>query len=96
MLAVVLILSVIVLPAVAADVQRRFHICPKCGGSGYVEWETHTVQSTYTVSSCEVCDYSHQHADYVDRIWTMCEDCGLEWPTWSRVSVYCAYILGYL
>jgi len=90
-LAVVLILSVIVLPAVAADVQRRAHICPACRGTGYYEWEREYPQTPYTVSSCKFNSSSHDHVDVVHRVWTRCEDCGNEWPVTVWTVVHCGY-----
>ena len=97
MLAVVLILSVIVLPAMAADVQRRSHICPRCGGSGYYEWETTYDQPAYTVSSCDACPgQSHKHYDEVHRIWSRCENCLNDWIVSTYVRVFCMYDKGYV
>ena len=90
LLALVLLLSVLILPAYAATESLESHICPACGGTAYVEWDE-TIRDPYDVYSCDVYPASHTHTTIAFRIYTQCDDCGNVWVTYNYSIDDCPY-----
>lgn len=89
LLALVLLLSVLILPAYAAE--RRAIICPACGGSAYESREQLVSTTSESVSSCEHYIGMHTHTKKTYNIFVTCDDCGLEWKYTSYISTICPY-----
>lgn len=83
LLVVVLILSVLVLPALAAGGARRSHICPACGGTCYSDMEASGILLREK-QTCPSSSTSHYHENTYLLYYAVCEDCGYRLLT-SRV-----------
>lgn len=78
LLAVVLILSVAVLPALAAqDAEQSSFICPACGGTCYEDMDLEPLEVVVT-TTCVSSSVSHRHRNVYLAQFATCDTCGYQ------------------
>ena len=89
LLAFLLLVSVFVLPVLAAE-PRVSILCPQCGN--YTSpWNHVTIQTVEPVVTCPNYPASHEHTVTVTNIYAICSTCGYEWLYDKEVGTYCPY-----
>jgi len=89
LLALMLLVSVFVLPVLAAE-PRASYRCPACG-----EYTNRTgketVRTSEAVVTCPNYPASHDHTIYVTYIKAICTSCGYEWRVDVETGTSCPY-----
>lgn len=89
LLAFLLLVSVFVLPVLAAE-PRVSYRCPSCGMDTY-RWDHTPIVTWEQVVSCPNRSSSHDHKITVTYIDAICTSCGYKWRVDTEVGTYCPY-----
>lgn len=90
-LALALIMSVLALPALAAQVSPRTTACPNCGETVYNDHTGYTTRSIASVVSCEYYPAGHEHEIFYTHYTGKCIFCMHVFPTYTARVEVCPY-----